>query len=194
MKKEKLGGKDLITIGIYTALYIVALFVACVANITPITFMFYPAVAAFLGAAFFMVLAVKVKKVGGIIIWGIIVGLLFFALGMGMTFPFFVVGSIIAQIIVTKTKYNNLNSIMIAYVIVSIFSIGGYLQLFAFTDQYLAEASARGLANEYVEGLASCATVPFLLIIIAVTGVCAVLGNFIGRAIFKKHLKKAGVL
>ena len=41
---NKLQGKDLITIGIYTALYIVAIFVASVANVTPLTFMFYPAI------------------------------------------------------------------------------------------------------------------------------------------------------
>ena len=34
---NKLHGKDLITIGIYTALYIVAIFVASVANVTPLT-------------------------------------------------------------------------------------------------------------------------------------------------------------
>ena len=49
---NKLQGKDLITIGIYTALYIVAIFVASVANVTPLTFMFYPAISSLLGAVF----------------------------------------------------------------------------------------------------------------------------------------------
>ena len=51
---NKLQGKDLITIGIYTALYIVAIFVASVANVTPLTFMFYPAISSLLGAVFFI--------------------------------------------------------------------------------------------------------------------------------------------
>ena len=59
---NKLQGKDLITIGIYTALYIVAIFVASVANVTPLTFMFYPAISSLLGAVFFVMLATKVQK------------------------------------------------------------------------------------------------------------------------------------
>ena len=50
---NKLQGKDLITIGIYTALYIVAIFVASVANVTPLTFMFYPAISSLLGRSIF---------------------------------------------------------------------------------------------------------------------------------------------
>ena len=70
---NKLQGKDLITIGIYTALYIVAIFVASVANVTPLTFMFYPAISSLLGAVFFVMLATKVQKFGAVIIWGVIV-------------------------------------------------------------------------------------------------------------------------
>lgn len=79
---NKLQGKDLITIGIYTALYIVAIFVASVANVTPLTFMFYPAISSLLGAVFFIMLATKVQKFGAVIIWGVIVGLLYLVLGM----------------------------------------------------------------------------------------------------------------
>lgn len=100
---NKLQGKDLITIGIYTALYIVAIFVASVANVTPLTFMFYPAISSLLGAVFFIMLATKVQKFGAVIIWGVIVGLLFLVLGMALTLPFFVVAAIIAQIIISKS-------------------------------------------------------------------------------------------
>lgn len=85
---NKLQGKDLITIGIYTALYIVAIFVASVANVTPLTFMFYPAISSLLGAVFFIMLATKVQKFGAVIIWGVIVGLLYLVLGMALTLPF----------------------------------------------------------------------------------------------------------
>jgi len=194
MSQEKTNGKDLITTGIYTALYIVALFVASVVNITPLTFMFYPAAAAFLGAVFFLMLAVKVKNNFSVIVWGIIVGLLFLVLGMGMALPFFVVGAVIAQIMISKTEHNNLTVIMLAYMLVAVCSVGGYAQLFFTTDAYLQEASARGLADDFVNGLSNYATMPFLLVVIAVTAVLAGLGNLLGRAIMKKHLIKAGVV
>lgn len=46
MTDNKLKGKDLFTIGIYTVLYIVALLVGSVATVLPVTFLFYPAVCA----------------------------------------------------------------------------------------------------------------------------------------------------
>ena len=42
-----------------------------------------------------------------------------------------------------------------SYVLISIFSIGGYSQLFLFTAQYLEEAARRGLSDAFVSGLES---------------------------------------
>lgn len=194
MEKKKLTGKDLVTTGIYTALYIVALFVACVVNVTPVTFMFYPAAAALLGAVFFIILSMKVQKFGAVIIWGVIVGLLFAVLGMVMAMPFIIVASVIAQIMIAKSGYQNYKTNTAAFTIVSVFSIGGYLQLFLFTEDYLAEAASRGLAQGFVDGLAGCATVPFLLLMIVVTAICALLGCLFAKKILKKHLSKAGIV
>lgn len=191
---NKLQGKDLITIGIYTALYIVAIFVASVANVTPLTFMFYPAISSLLGAVFFIMLATKVQKFGAVIIWGVIVGLLFLVLGMALTLPFFVVAAIIAQIIISKSGYKNMKATIVSYLLISVFSIGGYAQLFLFTNQYLEEAARRGLSTDFISGLESYSTVGFLLIMIVATILCALLGCLFAKAVLKKHLSKAGVL
>lgn len=191
---NKLQGKDLITIGIYTALYIVAIFVASVANVTPLTFMFYPAISSLLGAVFFIMLATKVQKFGAVIIWGVIVGLLYLVLGMALTLPFFVVASIIAQVILSKSGYKSMKAAIGSYVLISIFSIGGYAQLFLFTDQYLEEAARRGLSDAFVSGLESYSTIGFLLIMIVATAICALLGCMFAKTVLKKHLSKAGVL
>lgn len=190
---DKLQGKDLITTGIYTALYIVAMFVSSVANVTPMTFMFYPAVASLLGAVFFVMLTSKVQKFGPVIIWGVIVGLLYLVLGMGATLPFFVVGSIIAQAIIAKGGYKSMRATTVAYVIASVFAIGGYSQLFLFTDQYLQEAVRRGLTDSFVANLGSFATTEFLLAMVVATAVCALLGCLFSKAVLGKKLEKTGV-
>ena len=172
---NKLQGKDLITIGIYTALYIVAIFVASVANVTPLTFMFYPAISSLLGAVFFVMLATKVQKFGAVIIW-------------------VVVAAIIAQVILSKSGYKSMKAITGSYILISVFSIGGYAQLFLFTDQYLEEAARRGLSDAFVSGLESYSTIGFLLIMIVVTAICALLGCLFAKTVLKMHLLKAGVL
>ena len=194
MKTKNTNGKDLITTGIYTALYIVALFAASVANVTPLTFMFYPAVTSLLGGTFFLMLAIKVKNSFSIIVWGIIVGLLFLVLGMGMALPFFVVGAVVGQLIIAKSGHKSLGMVTLAYIITSVCSVGGYAQLFFTTDSYLKEASARGLTDDFVNGLSKYATGTFLAVIILVTAAAALCGIMAGRLIMKKHLVKAGVI
>ena len=81
-----------------------------------------------------------------------------------------------------------------SYVLISIFSIGGYAQLFLFTDQYLEEAARRGLSDAFVSGLESYSTIGFLLIMIVVTAICALLGCLFAKTVLKNHLLKAGVL
>ena len=194
MTDNKLKGKDLISIGIYTALYIVALLVGSVATVLPVTFLFYPAVCALLGATFFVMLAAKVQKPGAVVIWGVIVGLVFFAFGMPPALPFMVVGSIAAQIVISLSGYKKFAANMTGFVIVSVCSIGGYFQLFAYTNDYLAVAETRGLSQEYIDTLAGYANIGFLLVMIVATAATAVLGCLFARKIMKKHLAKAGIL
>ncbi|MGL6201337.1 MAG: MptD family putative ECF transporter S component [Lachnospiraceae bacterium] len=194
MKSNKLEAKDLISIGIYTALYLVALFISSAANFTPLTFMFYPSLSSLLGATFFILLVSKVQKPGAIVIWGVLVGLLFLILGMAMTLPFAIVGAIIGQIIVSKANYKSYMAIIISYMIFSVCVIGGYIQLFVTTEEYLKEAANRGLAESFVNGIAEYATISFLVIVIVVTAVCALLGCLFARKILTKHLVKAGFI
>ena len=139
-------------------------------------------------------LATKVQKFGAVIIWGVIVGLLYLVLGMALTLPFFVVSAIIAQFIISKSGYKSMKATIGSYILISVFSIGGYGQLFLFTDQYLEEAARRGLSDAFVSGLESYSTIGFLLIMIVVTAICALLGCLFAKAVLKKHLSKAGVL
>ena len=139
-------------------------------------------------------LATKVQKFGAVIIWGVIVGLLYLVLGMALTLPFFVAASIIAQFILSKSGYKSMKAAIGSYVLISIFSIGGYAQLFLFTDQYLEEAARRGLSDAFVSGLESYSTIGFLLIMMVATAICALLGCMFAKAVLKKHLSKAGVL
>lgn len=194
MTDKKLKGKDFITIGIYTALYIVALLIGSVATVLPVTFLFYPAVCALLGATFFVMLVTKIQKPGAVVIWGVIVGLVFFAFGMPPALPFMVAGSIVAQIVISLSGYKKFPANMIGFIIVSVCSIGGYFQLFAYTNDYLAEAETRGLSQEYIDTLAGYANIRFLLVMIIVTAIAAVIGCLFAGRIMKKHLIKAGVI
>ena len=82
MKQEmKLTGKDLINIGIYTAILFVLNFVAMFAGIVPFLWTILPGTAALLTAIPFAMMNLKVKKPGAILIMGAIVALIYFVTG-----------------------------------------------------------------------------------------------------------------
>ena len=82
MKQEmKLTGKDLINIGIYTAILFVLNFVAMFAGIVPFLWTILPGTAALLTAIPFAMMNLKVKKPGAIPIMGAIVALIYFVTG-----------------------------------------------------------------------------------------------------------------
>lgn len=80
---DGLRGKDLITIGIFTAIiFILSLLANILGGIHPLTWLFSPAVAAIFTAIPFMLLATKVQKPFAILITGVIMGLIFLVMGM----------------------------------------------------------------------------------------------------------------
>ena len=83
----------------------------------------------FAGRSIFHYAGNKGTEIWAVIIWGVIVGLLYLVLGMALTLPFFVVASIIAQFILSKGGYKSMKAAIGSYVLISIFSIGGYAQL-----------------------------------------------------------------
>ena len=95
---KKLKAKDLITIGIFTALYFVLSFASNISGgLHPLAWILSPALAAVLGAVPFMIMTARVKKPWAVMLMGCICGLIYFATGQfAVTMPLaFLAGSII---------------------------------------------------------------------------------------------------
>ena len=72
----KLTGKDLINIGIFSAIYFVLSFVGMFLAIIPVLWIIMPGIIAILSGTPFMLLCVKVQKPGVPLLMGLITGLL----------------------------------------------------------------------------------------------------------------------
>ena len=80
-KQNKLNAKDLINVGIYTAMYLVVFFVIGMLNAFPI---FYPIslfVSPLITGVPFMLFTTKIKKSGMIFIMAVILGVFWFVMG-----------------------------------------------------------------------------------------------------------------
>ena len=193
---KKLNSKDLINIGIFTAIYIALMIIVSGFVITPVLQLLMMPVMALLGAPVYLLYIAKVGKFGAITITGFLfsalVGLLVYAnvYCFLVNFVFFVIAEIIAFI--GKYKSKKLN--MLSYII-AMFSTIGEAGLPWVAQEYFHELSvASGYSEEWASGLDKLATPLNLALMIGGTVICAIISCVFAKNIFKKHFKKAGIV
>lgn len=194
---NKLQIKDYINIGIFSAILMVLYLVAAMTNVTPITYLIYSPATAFVGAIPYLLITSKIPKKGTVLLFAVVPFLYFLLLagteGM-IVAAFFVVFAILAELILGNDR-KNFKRITISYIVFAMWNaIGGQFRLFATTESYLEYAKNLGLSEVYIDFLRSQANYFTWAIVIVGSIVAAVVGIYLSRLIFKKHLIKAGIL
>lgn len=194
---NKLQIKDLVTIGIFSAIYFaVNLIVMVCGGISPIIWIFMPAIIALLCGVIFMLMTAKVEKFGAILIMSIITALIYFATGQFTVVLLisFAIVSIIAEFIRRSFGYKSFTGNLIAYSIFSLGMTGSPLPIWLFGDSFLKSIMEQGMSASYVEGLKTLTSTGMLMSMYVVTFIAALIGGFIGKSMLKKHFKKAGIV
>lgn len=194
---NKLQIKDLVTIGIFSAIYfVVNLIVMVCGGISPIIWIFMPAIIGLLCGVIFMLMTAKVKKFGAILIMSIITALIYFATGQFtvVLLVSFAIVSIIAEFIRRGFGYKSFTGNLIAYVIFSLGMTGSPLPIWLFGDSFLKSIMEQGMSTSYVEGLKTLTSTGMLVSMYVATFITALIGGFIGKSMLKKHFKKAGIV
>ena len=117
---RKLKGKDLITIGIFSAIYFVINFAfMLLGGIHPVLWMLMPGFIAVFAGVPFMLMVAKVQKPGAVFLMGLITALIYFATGQFTLVILISMAStcILAEVVRMVTKYNSFKGNSIAYVI-----------------------------------------------------------------------------
>ncbi|WP_434297379.1 MptD family putative ECF transporter S component [Clostridium sporogenes] len=194
---NKLQIKDLVTIGIFSAIYfVVNLIVMVCGGISPIIWIFMPAIIGLLCGVIFMLMTAKVQKFGAILIMSIITALIYFATGQFtvVLLVSFAIVSIIAEFIRRGFGYKSFTGNLIAYAIFSLGMTGSPLPIWLFGDSFLKSIMEQGMSASYVEGLKTLTSTGMLMSMYVVTFIAALIGGFIGKSMLKKHFKKAGIV
>lgn len=193
----KLGGRDFINLGIFTVIFIV-LFMACimVMSMTIYTLPFGVALGSFAAASVYMLLRVKAPKTGAIILFGVLFGLVMFAMGSGWPIlAAVIISSIIAELIARSGHYKSYTCEVIGYCVLMVgTAIGSYVPFIVMKDYYLKVAEGNSINGQFMSRLVEFISGPYLALALATTAVTAMLGTVLARVIFKKHLVKAGLL
>ncbi|MBR1597739.1 MAG: MptD family putative ECF transporter S component [Lachnospiraceae bacterium] len=190
--KKTLTGRDLINIGIYSAIYFVVVMAFAMTGLIPIFLMLLSSMVALFGAIPFILFLTKVKKPGMILIMSTIMGILMFLTGMTwMPIPVAIVTGIIAELVYKSGNYQSLSKAVITCGVFPLWAVGNYLPLFLQRDAYFATRQDYG--EEYADAVMRMTPDWMIIVLVAGTFICGIIGGFIGKAMLKKHFKKAGI-
>ena len=132
-QKKDLTVKDLVTIGIFTALFFVFTLIGGLPFApNPVLTFYQPMGSALLCGPIFLLLAARVPKRWAITILGTIVGLFFFATGMhwAMDIGYILMG-IAADLAAGSKKYRSVRMNILSYMILCLGATGSFIVFFA---------------------------------------------------------------
>ena len=194
--KQKLTGKDVIAIGIYSAIYFVLNFAAMMTGFIPLLWIVLPGTVALLTGLPFLLMAVKVPKPGAILIMGFITAFLYFITGQ---FSVLILITMFIACVVSEayryiTKYNlKFSNLAVTFILFSYGMAGSPLALFVYRESFLSQIGET-MSQEYVAAISSYITAPMLILLLISPIVGGVFGALIAGGIFKKHFEKAGIV
>lgn len=194
---RKMQGKDLITVGIFSAIYFVVNFIFMVSGgIHPILWILMPGTIALFAGVPYMLMIAKVHKPGAVFLMGLITGLIYFATGQFtvVILVFMVVSCFLAELTRYLTKYNSLFGNYLSYIFFSYGMVGSPLPIWLFKKSFLAQISEQGLPADYVAAVEALSSNWMLIVLFVAPAVGAIIGAIIARALFKKHFEKAGIV
>ena len=195
-KSNKLTVPDLISVGVFTALYFVLVTVAtfACALLPGVGNILLPAVAALISGSVYMLLAAKLQKFGGITIMGLVMGLFFFVSGhFVLSFAANIICGVAADLVAAAGKYRSKSCCWPA---TSCFPMPDRpdLPLWFMKSAYIANLTARGKDAAYIDTLfAPINSGSFVVSMLAIL-ICALVGGFFGQKMLKKHFEKAGIV
>ena len=193
---EKINGKDLITIGIFTLLILVVASVAPILGIIPgMYLMRTPAVALLCGPVYLLYVA-KTKKPFCITITGLICASVMGLLSFG-SFPMFAINLacfLAAELIACIGKYKSKLFNAISYVVLGFWTFAQD-GAFWYMKDFMLEFSHNAKMDEaWLNMIVKLLTVQNLIMVLCVTLVCSIVSVIFSNILFKKHFKKAGII
>lgn len=191
----KLIGRDFITAGIFSALALVTMMIASVANLVPQAYFAYSAVTMLFMGPVYLLYTSKVPKRWAIVLFCVMPALFLCLSGAeGIMAAITIIAFAVVADLIVGTDRLNFKKLAIAYAILAMaLEIGTQVRLFLFTNDYLQNAVKNGLDQSYIDYLSQNATFTTWGIFIVITIAAAIAGLLIGKFLAKKQLEKAGI-
>lgn len=192
VNSNRLNGRDLINIGIYSAIYLVLAIALAMTGLIPVFLILLSSMYGIICGVPLMLFLTKVKKPGMIFIMSVIMGVVMFATGMTwMPIPFSVLTGLIAELVYRSGNYKSMKAAVLTCGVFPMWACGNYLPLFLQREQYFTDRASYG--QEYVDAVMGMTPDWMFFVLLIMTFVCGIIGGFIGKKLLKKHFLKAGI-
>lgn len=195
MEMEKLKIKDLVTIGVFTVIYFVLMFLSGMIGMVPILYLAYPAVAGIITGIVIMLFMAKVKKPWGLFILGLICS--FIVIAMGNTYIILihaVISMVIAEFVRKIGGYKSFKYNMLSFTIFNTWICGFLMQILLAKDKVIEVAETRGMGYDYIMKLIALLNFRNMIFVYIGAIVGGIIGAYIGKVFLKKHFEKAGII
>lgn len=194
---KRLKGRELITIGIFSAVYFILNLVAMMTGFVPILWLLLPGIAGILTSNPFMLMESKVQKPGAILIMGFITAILYFITGQFTVLLLitFAVACILSEVYRAITKYDNsFIHMAVSFIIFCYGMLGSPLAIWVYKDSFLDQIQQNGMSAEYIQTLSGLISVPMLIALCVSPIIGGFIGAVISKGLFRKHFRKAGIV
>lgn len=193
--KKGLTVKDLVTTGIFTALFFIFTMIGGLPLApNPVLTFYMPIGCALLCGPVYLLLLAKVQKRFSLTIMGIIISILWFLTGMHWALSLgYIIMAIVADIVAGLKDYKNKMINVLSYML---FCLGATGSLIVFSIDPVGWAGTmlkNNTEQSYIDTMNASAPAGMLLIILIGTLTAAALSGWIGTKMLKKQFEKAGI-
>ena len=192
MENNKLNAKDLINVGIYTAICAVLVCAIAMTGVIPIMMVLLVVFVPLLTGIPYMMFLTKVKKFGMILIMNILMGLFMWI--TGMSYYALIVGiisGIIAELIYRAGGYSSKWHGIFAFAVAGLYCWANYFGIFFNSEAYFS--TRQNFGQDYIDAVTKMLPVWMCPVLLVVDFVFGIIGGWIGTKVLRKHFEKAGI-
>lgn len=185
---SKWTGKDFgITAGISLVYFMITMVVMMSGALTPILWIFMPALIGFFTGIPYLYIVAKEAKPGVVFLMNLIVGVIYFIAGelSNLVIVTLIITTVLAEGVRKVGGYHNLKTTLFSHVIFSFGMFGNPLYIWVFPEYTVARATEE-MSAEYATVMQNVAQIWMLPVMIAATVVLALVGSMLGKTVLKK--------
>ena len=190
-----MSGRDLMTIGIFLAIYIVLYFaITMFGFLNPVMMLVTLGLSIVVGAIPFMLFLARVKHAGMVALFTIVLGILLLVIGFPpLSIGILVALAVVVELVLAATGYRSRWAGVLSYTIFSVWNTAPLLPLFYDRQDYFSSPSMSRMGPEYTARLDAFLS-PGVLIGFDIAAVLlGLIGGVIALRLLRKNFARAGL-